>query len=149
MRGTRRGFTLIELMLVIALVAVAAGLISLALPDPASRRLDHEATRLAALLEAARAESRGSGLAVHWVPRTIDDVDDFRFVGLPAGVALPRRWLDPQVVAEVGDARGAIVLGPEPLIDPQRIVLYLADRRVEVATDGLAPFAPVAAAGTP
>jgi general secretion pathway protein H len=148
-RGKRRGFTLIELMLVVAIVAVAAGLISLALRDPASRRLDHEATRLAALLEAARAESRASGLAVHWVPRTIDDVDDFRFVGLPAGVSLPRRWLDRGVVAEVGGARGAIVLGPEPLIDAQRIFLHLADQRVEVATDGLAPFAPVAAAGTP
>lgn len=149
MRGARRGFTLIELMVVVALVAVAAGLISLALPDPAARRLDHEAARLAALLEAARAESRASGLPVLWVPRTVDDVDDFRFVGLPKGADLPRRWLEREVVAEVAGARGNLVLGPEPLIGAQRVVLRLADQRVEVATDGLAPFAPVGAAGSP
>jgi general secretion pathway protein H len=60
-----RGFTLIELMIVVALIAVAAGVISLALRDPSSVRLQTEAQRLSALLESARAESRASGLAVH------------------------------------------------------------------------------------
>ena len=54
-----RGFTLIELMIVVALIAIAAGVVSLALRDPASTRLETEAARLSALLESARAESRG------------------------------------------------------------------------------------------
>src|SRR5512138_3517658 len=63
-----RGFTLIELMVVIALVAIAAGVASLALRDPAASRLDTEAQRLSALLESARAESRISGVPVIWTP---------------------------------------------------------------------------------
>jgi general secretion pathway protein H len=130
---------MIELMIVVALIAVAAGLISLAVRDPASTRLEHEALRLAALLDSARAESRATGLGVRWVPQPPDAEADFRFVGLADPAALPNRWLEPQVRAEIGDPRG-IVLGPEPLIGPQRITLRLADQRVELGTDGLGPF---------
>ncbi|HYK00068.1 MAG TPA: prepilin-type N-terminal cleavage/methylation domain-containing protein, partial [Burkholderiaceae bacterium] len=49
-----RGFTLIELMIVMALIAVAVGVVTLSLRDPAAAQLDREAVRLAALLEAAR-----------------------------------------------------------------------------------------------
>jgi general secretion pathway protein H len=139
---------MIELMIVVALVAVAAGLISLALRDPASTRLEHEALRLAALLDSARAESRATGLGVRWVPQPVDAEADFRFVGLADPAALPSRWLDPQVRAEIPDPRG-IVLGPEPLIGPQRIVLRLADQRLELATDGLGPFVLAGQSGGP
>jgi general secretion pathway protein H len=133
-------------MIVVALIAVAAGVVSLALRDPASTRLQTEAQRMIALLETARAESRASGLIVSWVPSSVDDDVNFRFVRL-AGTQLkpmdmPTRWLDPQVRAEVVGAR-AVQLGPEPLIGAQRIVLRLADQRVQLATDGLTPFAVV------
>jgi len=74
------GFTLIELMIVVALVAVAAGVVSLALRDPAATRLETEAQRLSALLESARAESRVSGLTVLWLPLDEQVEADFRFV---------------------------------------------------------------------
>jgi general secretion pathway protein H len=143
-RGSARGFTLIELMIVVALIAVAAGVVSLALRDPAGVRLETEAQRLGALLESARAESRGSGLAVHWVPARVDDQAHFRFLWVSATKSepmdRPTRWLDPQVRAEVVDAP-SVRLGPEPLIGAQRIVLRLADQRLQLATDGLGPFA--------
>jgi general secretion pathway protein H len=85
---------------------------------------------------------------VRWVPQPVDAEADFRFVGLADPAALPSRWLDPQVRAEIADPRG-IVLGPEPLIGPQRIVLRLADQRLELATDGLGPFVLAAQAGSP
>jgi general secretion pathway protein H len=138
-----RGFTLIELMIVVALIAVAAGVVSLALRDPSSIRLQTEAQRLSALLESARAGSRASGLAVHWVPAVVDGEVHFRFVQVSGtkstAMARPTRWLDPQVRAEVVDAQ-FVQLGPEPLIDAQRIVLRLGDQRLELATDGLGPF---------
>jgi len=140
-----RGFTLIELMIVVALIAVAAGVVSLALRDPAGARLETEATRLSALLEGARAESRASGLPVHWVPQGRDETEQFRFEGLHAPLfpdgdkRSGSRWLDDGVSAEVVGAK-AVVLGPEPLIGAQRIVLRLADQRIELATDGLGPF---------
>jgi general secretion pathway protein H len=130
---------MVELIIVVALVAMAAGVVSLALRDPTQARLENEAARLAALLEGARAESRASGVAVRWQPLRGDDTRHFRFDGLGASTQLPTRWLDTQVSAEVVGA-DAVQLGPEPLIGAQTIVLRLADNRLELHTDGLGPF---------
>jgi general secretion pathway protein H len=155
-RRRRRGagFTLIELLVVIAIVALTAGIVSLALRDADAGRLERDAVRLAALLEAARAESRATGIAVWWVPAGAGDTADdtagqaaadgtdgggFRFVGLPDAAGMPRAWLDDGVRAEVlGPPR--VQLGPEALIGAQRIVLRLGEHRLELATDGLGPF---------
>ena len=96
--------------------------------------------RLASLLESARAEARASGIAARWEPlREPTDVEAFRFVGLPATEPRPTRWLDPGTRAQVIGAR-ALVLGPEPLIGEQRVVLRLADQRLMLVTDGIGPF---------
>ena len=142
-----RGFTLIELLLVLVLVAMASGLVALALRDSDADRLDQEAARLSALLEAARAASRASGLGVTFTLATADAAaadDDFRFVGLPPGTRLPTHWLNPGVRAQL-DQAAAVALGPEPLIGAQRIVLRLGERSLALASDGLGPFAPEAA----
>lgn len=130
------GFTLIELMVVVAIVAIGAAVASIAIRDPAATRLEREAERLAMLLEAARSEARASGVAARWML----DENGFHFAGLPSNVDLPQQWLGPDVEAEIVGAR-AIALGPEPLIGAQRILLRLDDQRIAVATDGLAPFA--------
>jgi general secretion pathway protein H len=153
--STTQGFTLIELIVVVAIVAIAAALVSLSLPDAGQKRLDEDAARLSALLEGARAQSRATGVPVRWEPlianddnpRTVGANDGlparhFRFDGLPGVVEMPSRWLHEGVVAEVVGAR-ALILGPEPLIGPQRVVLRLDDRRAVLATDGLGPFAAV------
>lgn len=140
------GFTLIELLIVVALIAVVSAVASLALRDPTETRLEREGVRLAALLESARAESRSLGVTVTWLPRatqTNAGMLDFNFVGLPDKLAPPRHWLEPGVTAEVAGATAAmpgIVLGPEPMIGPQRIVLRADDRSVTLVSDGLGPF---------
>jgi len=68
------------------------------------------------------------------------DAPGFRFVGLPDAADLPHAWLDEAVQAEVLGAP-RVALGPQALIGAQRIVLRLGPQRLEVATDGLAPFA--------
>jgi general secretion pathway protein H len=144
--GAARGFTLLELMIVVALIAIASAVASLALRDPSATRLEREATRLAALLESARAESRSMGLPVIWLP--VPSVGgelpkDFQFVGLPENLAPGMRWLEAGVVAEVEGASAAapgIILGPEPMLTPARIALRLGDQRLTLATDGLGPF---------
>jgi general secretion pathway protein H len=146
--GAQRGFTLIELLIVLAIIAVGAALVAVALPDPDASRLEEEGARLSALLEMARAEARVSGVAVSWTPRTpADGLTDlqgapvhFRFVGLPASVALPSRWLDGRVGAQVVGA-SALILGPAAILPPQRVVLTLAQQRLELVSDGLGPFA--------
>lgn len=134
------GFTLVELLIVVALIAIASGVVSLALRDPAATRLEREAARLSALLEAARAESRASGVAARWEPRREQaDEPGFRFLGLPASIELPEQWLGEGVRADVPGAR-AVLLGPEPLIPSQRILLRLDRQYLLLGTDGLGPF---------
>ncbi|HNU09953.1 MAG TPA: prepilin-type N-terminal cleavage/methylation domain-containing protein [Rubrivivax sp.] len=135
------GFTLIELMVVVMLIAAATAGVSLALRDSTQDRLDREAVRLATLLEAARAEARAAALPVIWRPTPEADDQPFRFVGLAASHRLPTHWLDDGIRAQVDGGRGALVLGPEPLIGAQRVILMLQGQRIAVATDGLRPFA--------
>lgn len=147
-RGRAGGFTLVELIVVIAIIALAAGVLSLSLRSPADTQLEREAVRLSALLEAARTEARSLGATVVWLPvasPAAADADDrapaahFRFEGLPESKDLPNRWLDPATTAQTHQGR-PVVLGPEPLIGAQRIVLRLEQHSVVLDTDGLGPF---------
>lgn len=140
--GARRGggFTLIEVMVVMALIAIAVGVVSLALRDSRITRLDREAARLSALLETARAEARVAGLPVRFVLTPGKADQQFAFTGLPPSRTLPTRWLDDEVVAQIGDGRVGLVLGPEALIGRQRVLLRIDDLRIEIGTDGLQPF---------
>lgn len=137
------GFTLIELLVVVALIAITSATISLALRDPAELQLQREAQRLAALLETARAESRASGLAVRWIPKSVKTGEDFHFEGLPRTIQLPTRWLGEPVAVLIENASAAnpgLVLGPEPVIPAQRLRLELGSQRVVLGTDGLGAF---------
>jgi general secretion pathway protein H len=135
-RRAARGFTLLELLVVVAIIAVATAGVSFALRDPQATQLEREAQRLAALLESARAQSRSSGVPVRWYPTP----GGFRFEGTPPD-AFPDRWLE-----ETTQASGSpvLVLGPEPIIGRQAVLLEstaLPGRSLRVATDGLRPFA--------
>jgi general secretion pathway protein H len=140
--GRHRGFTLIELLVVLAIVALASSLVVVSMRDSAQTHLDEEAERLAALLEGARTEARASGITARWEPAGAEANDgaNFRFIGLPESSNLPTHWLQPGVSAEIIGAR-AVVLGPEPILPAQRIVLSRDQRRTMLASDGLAPFA--------
>jgi general secretion pathway protein H len=144
------GFTLIEVIVVMALIAIGTSLVALALRDGTQGRLDEEGARLSALLESARAEARASGITVRWAPAdaSASDGAHFRFIGLPQSAAMPTRWLGEGVSAEIIGAR-ALLLGPEPVLPAQRVVLHLDDRRLVLASDGLAPFGPALNADTP
>lgn len=129
-----RGFTLLELMVVVTIVALASTGVMLALRSNPATGLEREATRLASLLDTARARSRLTGLPVHWVPRA----GGFEFAGLAPGT-LPDHWLSAGTRATDPDP---VYLGPEPIIGAHsiRLVNDEADVSVTLATDGLRPF---------
>jgi general secretion pathway protein H len=141
-RRAAAGFTLLELMVVVLIVAVATGMTAFTLKDRSQSKLEEEGVRLAALLETARTQSRIVGTEVRWQPLT---EGGFQFLGLPSLAAreLPSRWLDGDTHATIVGAP-QLLLGPEPLLPAQRVVLHLGEREIAVGTDGLSPFQIVA-----
>lgn len=121
------------------MIAITVSVVSFAVPDPSSTRLEREAARLVAILESARMQARSGALTVLWVPQPRGDEADYQFIGLPVALMPPLRWLTPEVRVEVVGAR-SIILGPEPVIGAQSLVLRLEDRQLVIGTDGLSAF---------
>ena len=147
------GFTLLELLVVVAIIAATSAGVALALRDDKQAALERDALRLSVLLEAARAQSRAAGVAVRWQPTPAG----FGFEGL--STAAPQtKWLAASTRA-LGSV--SLQLGPEPMIGAQFVELIDASlpatapaASIFVATDGLRPFAvqatkPSIVGGTP
>jgi len=146
------GFTLLELLVVLAIVAIGSAGVGLAMRDGTQNQLEREAQRLAALLESARAQSQLMGVPVRWYTSGAG----FRFAGLNpqtgSTMEVPQAWLDADtrgsvdvpVTAQANGQPGSVLLGPEPFIAPQSVTLTShrqPDKRVRLATDGVRPFA--------
>ena len=148
------GFTLLELLVVLAIIAMASAGVGFAMRDGTQSQLEREALRLSALLESARAQSQLTGVPVRWQATE----QGFRFDGLAAqaeagsAAELPTNWLDADTQASVDVPRNttnsasstALLLGPEPIIEPQSVTLASRSQpgnRVYLATDGVRPFA--------
>lgn len=150
-RAPASGFTLLELLVVLAIVAMASVGVGFAMRDGTQTQLEREALRLSALFESARARSQVSGVPVRWRVSP----DGFQFDGLPPSERpeddLPHAWLDADTTARVDTPvavgsvpSGTVLLGPEPILLPQNVSLLSRSqpaRRVRLATDGVRPFA--------
>ena len=133
-RAQARGFTLFELLLVVAIIAVASAGVGFALRDTAANELERDAQQLAAQLEAVRAQSRATGVAASWIA-----VDGGYLLAAPGAAAPVRQaWRVPDT--RTGATR-VVRLGPEPILPPQQIELLTQRHAVRIASDGLRPFA--------
>lgn len=131
-----RGFTLVELLVVVAIIGIGSAGVVFAVRDAAATQLEREALRLASLLEAGRAQSRATGQPLRWRPVA----GGFRFEG-SVDHSWPTRWLSADILVP---GAPVLELGPEPLIGAQSVELTSSSapsRRVRIATDGLQPFA--------
>jgi general secretion pathway protein H len=131
----QRGFTLLELLVVVSIIAIASAGVAFAMRDSAQTQTEREAQRLAALLESARAQSRMLGVPVIWRSTALG----FRFDGLPSG-GLPGNWLDPRTTVASGSS---LELGPDPILAAQSVTLGNAQQpnvAWRVTSDGLRPF---------
>jgi general secretion pathway protein H len=137
-RSRPRGFTLLELMVVVTLIAIATATATLALRDADASRLEEEAGRLSAIFEGARARARAEGLELMWQPGK-EPGSGFTFIGIPPEAQMPDKWLDDRTRGEIVGSP-VLRLGPEPVIGAQRVVLRIEERQIVLATDGLGPF---------
>ncbi|MEN5146139.1 GspH/FimT family pseudopilin [Brevundimonas diminuta] len=130
----RTGFTLVELMVVMAIIGVAAGAVVLSMPDPRPT-LAVEAERFAARLTLAREEAvmtnRSVALRADATGYGFESFDGAVWTPL-TGVLAPKVWGEGAAVA--GAARA--VFDPTGGADAFSVRLEREDQAVTVAIDG-------------
>ncbi len=134
-RSRAGGFTVIELLVVIVILGIVAGMVTLSVAPSEQRRLAEELDRLAALFRLAHDESRISGRAITWQA----DSDGYRFLvadderdaSESDDPLRPRRW--PFEVQTVDAPE--IVFGREPLMSPVRVEIVTPARVVIMDID--------------
>ncbi len=148
----QHGLTLLELLVVLAIIGLAMAGVSLSLRDSSQTQIEREAQRLVAVLEAARAQSRTSGVALVWqatpegfairpaLSYGITQISNPNNTPATNHAASPiaartETWLANGTQAVVTTAASPsnntapanlVVLGPEPILPPARITLSVA-----------------------
>jgi general secretion pathway protein H len=129
------GYTLIELLITIAIIGIAAGVVTLSLRGNDSRKLAEETDRLAALFRMAASDARTRGRALVWQA----DPSGYRFRALlpdatqplPEELVRERRW--PVEVREV--ERHELVFAREPLREPAIVAITTQDGVLRLELD--------------
>ena len=157
--STTTGFTLIELVVVIAVLAIAAAVATFSIAAGRGHVLEAIAERLASNLESARWHAISTGRRVAWEAPWVE-------VSAAGGPAREARWYDQMIngswqrrvpesdempqaglsirIAQPLGAQGAaarLVLGPEPVGVPACVLLTLEGAMIAVVSDGVTPFA--------
>ena len=146
-----RGFTLVELMVVLAIIGISLGLVSFNAMPSASQNLQGEARRIALLLQLARDEAIVRNRLVafeadadnyrflvrnetRWDPVTTDDLLRERaFKGGPV-----RLSIDPPSAGSGTPMR--ITFGREPVDKPFVLSMAIGEDRVFIRADGIGHF---------
>lgn len=148
---TARGFTLLELLVVLVIVGVMLGVVSFNAMPSSQQVLENEARRIALLLQLARDEAivRNSAVAFEadseryrfllrtnktWTPLEKDDLLRERdFQRTPVTLAI-----NPPLPPSSGPMR--IVFGREPVDKPFVLTLAVEDVHVAIRADGVGHF---------
>ncbi len=159
----QQGLTLLELLVVLAIIGFAVAGVSLSLRDSSQTQLEREAQRLVAVLEAARAQSRTSGMALIWqatpegfvirpayAPNQAQGGNN-TITSTPSNAASPiaaraEKWLAMGTQALISNAgqsantttpANLVVLGPEPILAASLITLSVGQTNSAKPTPAL------------
>ena len=143
----QRGLTLLELLVVLAIIVISSAGVALAMRDNAQSQLEREAQRLVAKLEAARVQSRAQGLPLVLRATASGFVIETPVVGSGL-VAQSEDWLSANMSIGISAGMKTITLGPEPIIPAATITLSkssgetsgVTPMNLRIGTDGLQPF---------
>jgi len=137
-RSRRAGFTLVELLMTVAIIGVAAGAVVLSMPDPRPS-VGEDAERFAARLTRAREEAILSNRTVA-VEATAGGYafsvfEGARWSPLREGPFEAERWADGVSAAPV-EPPLRLTFDPTGVAEPGRLALSRDGRSVTVAVDG-------------
>lgn len=137
-RAARAGFTLVELLMVVAIIGLAAGAVVLSVPDP-KPAVAVEAERFAARLVRAREEAilGGKSVGVETTARGYEfsTFDGETWTPLTDGPFGPETWAEGSIVSPSG-APVRVVFDPSGVADPATLTLARDGRSRTVAVDG-------------
>lgn len=136
-RRSRSGFTLVELLMTVAIIGLAAGAVVLAVPDPWPS-VAQEAERFAARLSRAREEAVLSNRPVAVEATTVgygfSSFDGANWSALEDGPFGAERWSEGVSVSPADSVR--VVFDPTGVAEPATLTLSRDGRARTVAVDG-------------
>ena len=156
-RALATGFTLLELMVVLVVLAIVGSMVTLSISAASGHALESAAERLSSTLEEARWQAIATGRRIaweapqtnppagktsaeaRWYEQTQDGVWQFRiaplttplFDNIAVSIVQPR---------STNDVPARLVLGPEPVGMTACVLLTQDGSTVAVVSDGVAPF---------
>jgi len=145
-RTVPQGFTLIEVLVVVILIAITATLVAVRLTPDDQRTLTDEAAKLAILLEQARDEAVGTGASVAWQPeagryRFAYRMQDRSWMGYKEDpfreqtLAMPVQMTGVEINGRPAAVGDLLVFSPVTGSPPFRIHLAVAGYRLRIRSD--------------
>ena len=151
-RHRHKGFTLLELLVVLVIVSILLGAVSLNAFQSTRQRLQTDAQRISLLLQVAREEAivrnRQTAFEANETGYQFlilnenkwDRIDDLELLrGRPFTVAETKLEIMPS--QEVNSANIRIIFGREPVSRPFVLVLRSGQDKVSISADGVGHFA--------